>query len=207
MRPLAGMRSLRVVGASSHGTPPVGLNLPDISPARRALILYTSGTTSKPKGVVTTHANIQAQVESLVAAWEWSARDHILPVLPLHHIHGVVNVLLCPLWAGAVCEFLPRFDARQVWERIAAGGLTLFMAVPTTYHRLIAAWEAASEDSRIACSAGCRKLRLMVSGSAALPIQTLERWREISGHVLLERYGMTEIGMALPRAVADVQTD
>jgi malonyl-CoA/methylmalonyl-CoA synthetase len=201
IRSLADERSLRVINVTnvvaSHGTPPVGLEEPEYSASRRALILYTSGTTSKPKGVVTTHANIQAQVESLVSAWHWSANDHILHVLPLHHIHGVVNVLLCSLWSGAICEFLPRFDARQAWHRIAHGGLTLFMAVPTIYARLIAAWEQASPEEQRIWSTAAAGLRLMVSGSAALPVATLERWRAITGHVLLERYGMTEIGMAL----------
>jgi len=84
-----------------------------------------------------------------------------------------------------------------VWARIGSGELTVFMAVPTVYGRLIAAWEGADPARREALSAGCRGMRLMVSGSAALPVSTLERWREISGHTLLERYGMTEIGMAL----------
>src|SRR5205823_5575133 len=94
---------------------------------------------------------------------------------------------------------LPKFDAERVWARIAAGELTLFMAVPTIYAKLIGAWEAAPPERRRAWSAGCAppRMRLMVSGSAALPVQRLERWREISGHILLERYGMTEIGMAL----------
>jgi len=163
------------------------------------MMVYTSGTTGKPKGVVTTHTNIVAQVASLVAAWEWRADDWILLVLPLHHVHGIVNVLTCALWAGARCEMLPKFDAEQVWGRVAAGELTLFMAVPTIYGKLITAWEAAAPDRRRAWSAGCAppRMRLMVSGSAALPVQRLERWHEITGHVLLERYGMTEIGMAL----------
>src|SRR5208337_450643 len=97
------------------------------------------------------------------------------------------------LWSGATCEMLPRFDANAVWERIASGSLTLFMAVPTVYVRLIAAWDAAAPERRAELSRGCAKLRLMVSGSAALPVSTLERWKEISGHTLLERYGMTEI--------------
>jgi malonyl-CoA/methylmalonyl-CoA synthetase len=92
---------------------------------------------------------------------------------------------------------LPSFDAQRVWERLASGDITVFTAVPTIYHRLIAAWDAAPPDVRRAWSAGVGGLRLMMSGSAALPVQTLERWREISGHTLLERYGMTEIGMAL----------
>jgi malonyl-CoA/methylmalonyl-CoA synthetase len=92
---------------------------------------------------------------------------------------------------------LPRFDARAVWERFTRGDLTLFMAVPTIYSKLISAWEGASADERAAWSSAASRLRLMVSGSAALPARVLERWREITGHVLLERYGMTEIGMAL----------
>jgi malonyl-CoA/methylmalonyl-CoA synthetase len=175
--------------------------LPDITPhitgQRRAMILYTSGTTSRPKGVVTTHANITAQVMSLVEAWEWSASDRIVLCLPLHHVHGIINVVCCALWLGAPCQMLPRFDANHTWDLIASGNLTLFMAVPTIYAKLISAWDTASPERRVRLSQSCAKLRLMVSGSAALPVSTLQRWKEISGHTLLERYGMTEIGMAL----------
>ncbi|MGO9555385.1 MAG: acyl-CoA synthetase [Syntrophobacteraceae bacterium] len=171
--------------------------LPSVVESRRAMIIYTSGTTGKPKGVVSTHENIAAQITSLVEAWGWTGEDRILEVLPLHHIHGIVNVIACALWVGAVCEIFPAFDAQKVWDRIAQGGLTLFMAVPTIYVRLIDAWEKASAAEQERMSRGCRQMRLMVSGSAALPVPTLERWKEISGHVLLERYGMTEIGMGL----------
>ena len=171
--------------------------LPAVPSRRRAMILYTSGTTSDPKGVVTTHANITAQITSLIEAWEWSPDDRIVLCLPLHHVHGIINVVSCALWTGAACEMLPRFDANAVWERIAGRSVTLFMAVPTIYVKLIAAWEASPLDRRTKLSQGAAQLRLMVSGSAALPVNTLERWREITGHTLLERYGMTEIGMAL----------
>lgn len=180
--------------------------LPDVSSDRRAMILYTSGTTGKPKGVVTTHANIAAQVTSLVQAWGWNRDDRILNVLPLHHVHGIVNVLCCALWTGAVCEIFPRFEAAEVWSRIAGGGLTLFMAVPAIYAKLIDFWEKASPADRAEMSAGCAGMRLMVSGSAALPVSDLNRWREISGHVLLERYGMTEIGMALSNPLKGKRT-
>ena len=170
--------------------------LPDVAESRRAMMVYTSGTTGKPKGVVTTHANLRAQITALIEAWEWTPSDRILLVLPLHHVHGIVNVVLSALWAGAICEMLPKFDATEAWARIASGRLTLFMAVPTIYRRLIAAWESADE-LRTARSAGCRRMRLMISGSAALPVATLEEWRRLSGHTLLERYGMTELGMAL----------
>jgi len=171
--------------------------LPDITSERRAMILYTSGTTSRPKGVVTTHANNTAQIMSLVEAWEWSADDRIVLCLPLHHVHGIINIVSCALWSGATCRMLPRFDANAVWDCIADGGVTLFMAVPTVYMKLIAAWDMASPERRARLTQACARLRLMVSGSAALPVSTLQRWKGISGHTLLERYGMTEIGMAL----------
>ena len=196
LAPIATARGIRALSYDPVATcQPT--DLPNIGSERRAMILYTSGTTSRPKGVVTTHANNTAQIESLVEAWEWSADDHVLLFLPLHHVHGIINVVSCALWSGAACEMMPRFDANLVWERIALGGLTLFMAVPTIYVKLIAAWDAAAPERRAALRRACGPLRLMVSGSAALPVSTLERWKEISGHTLLERYGMTEIGMAL----------
>jgi malonyl-CoA/methylmalonyl-CoA synthetase len=161
------------------------------------MMLYTSGTTGRPKGVVWTHANLRAQLEALSEAWGWRADDRTLLVLPLHHVHGIVNVLTCALWNGAACEVHAKFDVYEVWDRIGSRALTVFMAVPTVYDRLIAAWEMAGPARREHLLDACRGMRLMVSGSAALPVRTLERWREISGHTLLERYGMTEIGMAL----------
>lgn len=171
--------------------------LPAVEAARGAMILYTSGTTGRPKGVVITHGALEAQVRSLVHAWGWNEDDHVLLVLPLHHVHGIVNVLTCALWTGARCSVLPRFDAATVWERLARGDLTLFMAVPTIYARLLSAWEGADAASRRRWSEGARRLRLAVSGSAALPVSVLERWQDVTGQRLLERYGMTEIGMAL----------
>jgi malonyl-CoA/methylmalonyl-CoA synthetase len=170
---------------------------PAIDAGRRAMMVYTSGTTGKPKGVVATHANIAAQVESLVTAWEWTTTDRTLLVLPLHHVHGIINVVSSALWSGALLEIHPRFDPEATWDRLVSRELTVFTAVPTIYHRLIQSWEAAPPEVRRSRSAGCRALRLMMSGSAALPRQVLARWQDISGHVLLERYGMTEVGMAL----------
>jgi malonyl-CoA/methylmalonyl-CoA synthetase len=198
--PIAESRGIRAVSYDElcrwQRPEPLDLGL-NVTNDRRAMILYTSGTSSRPKGVVTTHANITAQIKSLVAAWEWSADDRILLCLPLHHVHGIINVVSCALWAGATCQMLPRFDANVVWDLIASGTLTLFMAVPTIYTKLIAAWEAAPPEHRKLLSSRCAGMRLMVSGSAALPVSTLRRWKDISGHTLLERYGMTEIGMAL----------
>ena len=171
--------------------------LPDIAPERRAMILYTSGTTSKPKGVVTTHANIQAQIESLVEAWEWNAADRIPLFLPMHHIHGIINVTLCALWSGAMIEPFPRFDLAVIFKRVREDAYSLFMAVPTIYVKLIQALEAAPPEDCAAIVGGFARMRLMVSGSAALPASVHERWTKLTGQKLLERYGMTEIGMAI----------
>ena len=188
-----------VVAGAPQARPaqPRAVASPEPEPDGPAMMLYTSGTTGRPKGVVHTHHSLRAQIESLVQAWAWSADDRIPLVLPLHHVHGVVNVTLCALWAGALCEAPGGFDALATWERLASGDITLFMAVPTIYTRLIAAWQSANPTERERWSAGAARVRLMVSGSAALPVSTLERWREITGHVLLERYGMTELGMVL----------
>jgi len=197
LAPVAERAGVGILGSVAALEGPNPGSLPAVAPGRRAMMLYTSGTTGRPKGVVTTHANLVSQVTSLVDAWGWGPSDRILLVLPLHHLHGILNVLTCALWAGAVCEMLPAFDTDAVWDRLASGQLTLFMAVPTVYRKLIAAWDAAPAERQRALSAGSAGLRLMVSGSAALPVATLERWRRITGHALLERYGMTEIGMAL----------
>ena len=200
--PSAGRRGLRVLSTAGPDADPgsaaAHARLPHVAAERGAMLLYTSGTTGKPKGVLSTHANLAAQIESLIAAWEWSARDRVLHVLPLHHLHGILNALCCALWAGACCEFLPRFEAERVLDRIAdSTELTLLMAVPTMYAKLADAWDRAEPERRSRISARLSRLRLMVSGSAALPVAMLERWHAISGHVLLERYGMTEFGMGL----------
>jgi malonyl-CoA/methylmalonyl-CoA synthetase len=175
--------------------------LPSINQNRRAMILYTSGTTNLPKGVVTTHANIEAQVTTLVSAWQYSANDHILCILPLHHVHGIINVVACTLWSGGTVEFLPHFSAVGVFDwmnSIASARLQgVFMAVPTIYFKLIAHFETLAPAIQQQLSAAMAQFRLMISGSAALPVSVMQKWETISGHRLLERYGMTEIGMAI----------
>jgi malonyl-CoA/methylmalonyl-CoA synthetase len=172
-------------------------SLPAVPAQRRAMILYTSGTTSRPKGVVTSHAQIEAQIRCLVEAWGWRADDRIPLFLPLHHVHGIVNVLACALWSGASVEAFESFDMQAVLARVAERAYTLFMAVPTIYVKLIEALESATPPARQAFAAGFASMRLMVSGSAALPASVHERWTELTGQRLLERYGMTEIGMGI----------
>lgn len=177
--------------------PLMGRELPAVSSSRAALILYTSGTTNKPKGVVLTHGNLEAQMENLIQAWEWSNNDHILSVLPLHHIHGIVNVIGCSLLSGATCSFVDSFSAKQVFDLFAEGQINVFMAVPTVYYKLIAYWETLTPDQQTMYYAKLQAFRLMVCGSAALPVTIMDKWKTISGHTLLERYGMTEIGMGI----------
>jgi len=172
--------------------------LPRLAPTRRAMILFTSGTTNKPKGVVSTHASIEAQVTALVEAWKWEADDRIPLFLPMHHLHGILNILCCGLWSGAAIEPVDKFDADVLCARVAEGAYTLFMAVPTIYVRLLK-WLDATENAskRDKVIRGFGAMRLMVSGSAALPASIHKEWSDLTGQVLLERYGMTEIGMAL----------
>ncbi len=173
------------------------LPLPDLDGERRAMILYTSGTTSKPKGVVSTHANIQAQITTLVEAWGWQSDDSIPLFLPLHHVHGIVNVMSCGLWSGARVDCVGPFDATEVLERVADRQYTVFMAVPTIYVKLIRILEDADEKDLARFTDGFAQMRLMVSGSAALPASVHEQWTGLTSQKLLERYGMTEIGMGL----------
>jgi malonyl-CoA/methylmalonyl-CoA synthetase len=175
-----------------------------------ALILYTSGTTGKPKGVMHTHAGVNAMISDLTSAWEYSSSDKILHFLPLHHLHGVLNKLLCTLHVGATVEFMPSAQAKVLWNRLATESsnlpdpVTIFMAVPTVYAKLLEyhreVMTKGSDNDKSALQRAVRAMhdmRLMVSGSAALPDNVLHAWKDLSGHTLLERYGMTEIGMGL----------
>ncbi|ORZ12795.1 hypothetical protein BCR42DRAFT_419996 [Absidia repens] len=182
----------------------------DMDINRRALIVFTSGTTGKPKGAVSTHDNIDAQTSVLVSEWKWTPHDRIYHGLPLHHVHGIINALLCPLYAGATVEMHEKFDATKTWQRWAdtelkhLSPLTVFMAVPTVYSKLIASYKAMrNETDQQMYAKACQQFRFMVSGSASLPTPLRDAWYNISGHVLLERYGMTELGMALSQPYDD----
>ena len=165
-------------------------------PETPALMLYTSGTTGKPKGAVLSHRALAIQQELLAEAWGLSSSDVLLHALPLHHMHGLCIALLSCLGAGATIRLLPSrvpasggpgFDAARVWRDMERS--SVFMAVPTIYKKLF--------DSPSECMQNAIKLRLATSGSAALPVTLAEKWRELTGAIPLERFGMTEIGVGL----------
>lgn len=148
------------------------------------------------------HKNLHVQTDTLINAWRWTEEDIILHTLPLHHVHGTVNALFCPLFIGATVVLLPKFSAKEVWSQFLGSHegnkITVFMAVPTMYAKLVEEFENSLSTRREAVKTEMQKyVRLMVSGSAPLPVPLYEKWLEITGHRLLERYGMTEIGMCL----------
>lgn len=161
------------------------------------------------KGVLLPQAVLTAQSRSLIEAWNYSPSDRLLHVLPLHHIHGTVNALLTPLFAGSTIEFMFPFNADAVWKRLAAPFLpdasikekiTFFTVVPTVYSRLLSSYKSLPQDVQEAGrqATSPEHMRVSISGSAALPTPIKTAWKDLSrGNVLLERYGMTEVGMAL----------
>ncbi|KAK0516410.1 hypothetical protein JMJ35_001013 [Cladonia borealis] len=200
---------LSIVEKRRHGSGHDEVQLVHLPMKKGGMMLYTSGTTSRPKGVLLPERVLTAQAQSLQKAWEYTTRDHLLHVLPLHHIHGTVNALLTPLFAGSTIEFLFPFNVDAVWERLAAPFLadgkskepiTFLTVVPTVYHRFLSSYDNLPDPTKEAVKKALapENLRLNISGSAALPTPTKKAWTELSGgNVLLERYGMTEVGMAL----------
>jgi len=161
-----------------------------------ALMLFTSGTTGRPKGVCITHGNLHHHATLLSNAWQLGPDTRLLHALPLHHMHGIAIAWLPCLLAGGTIVALQRFDAHAVWEAIADQRANTFMGVPTMYHQLLATFDEANASARSRWRAGARSLQLATSGSAALPPDLAERWEQLSGAAPLERYGMTEIGVA-----------
>ena len=195
-----------------------------------ALVLYTSGTTGSPKGVLHTRDGLQKMIEALTFAWEYTSSDSILHFLPLHHLHGVLNKLLCTLWAGGQVEFLPSAKASVVWRRLSEEGkliesndkekemkegkkrLTMMQAVPTVYAKLLEASRGCGASTSTSPSSielalalkALKAMRFHSCGSAALPDPIMQGWLDLTGHTLLERYGMSELGMVLSNPYKEV---
>ena len=157
----------------------------DVAPDDTAVLLYTSGTTGRPKGAMITHGNLAANALALHQAWGWRPDDVLLHALPLFHFHGLFVACHCVLLNGTKMILLPRFDVATVMQSLPKA--TVFMGVPTFYTRLLAD-PAFGRDV-------CAHMRLFVSGSAPLLPQTFDEFQQRTGHTILERYGMTETGM------------
>ena len=150
-----------------------------------AAILYTSGTTGRSKGAMLTHDNLASNAKTLHKAWHWQQGDVLLHALPLFHVHGLFVASHCALLGGSKMVFLPKFDGADVVRRLK--GVTVFMGVPTYYVRLLAE-DALTREA-------CANMRLFVSGSAPLLLETFNSFIARTGFTILERYGMSETNM------------
>jgi malonyl-CoA/methylmalonyl-CoA synthetase len=151
-----------------------------------ALVIYTSGTTGPPKGVVLQRAALAANLAAVYDAWDWTAADRVVHALPLYHVHGLLLGTLGPLWRGGSAHHVGRFDPHAIGAALEAGG-TMVFGVPTMWSRIAAACE--EDPALVASFAGAR---LLVSGSAGLPLSLHERLGRLFGRRVIERYGMSE---------------
>lgn len=172
----------------SAGTAGTGEEEPDEHAA--ALIVYTSGTTGPPKGVVLSRRAVRENLDAVASAWEWTSDDVLVHGLPLFHVHGLILGTLGPLRLGGTVHHLGKFSPAGVAEELT-GSATMLFGVPTMYRRLA---DEAETDPTIARALG--QARLLVSGSAALPAAEHERISRLTGQQVVERYGMTETIMS-----------
>ncbi len=164
---------------------------PTVPASALAWIVYTSGTTGRPKGVMMSHRALAANLLAVTGLWEVDKRDRVIATLPLFHVHGLGLVALGSLLVGATIILKIKFSASDVVDDVARGA-TVFMGVPTMYHLLLDHLEAHPEAGPVLGHA-----RLFTAGSAALSAASFEAFRRHTGHNILERYGMTETGFTL----------
>lgn len=169
---------------AARGTTPLD-EVIDRRSSDQAAMLYTSGTTGKPKGAMITHGNLVTNARALFETWGWRHDDVLLHALPVFHVHGLFVALHCAMLGGSAVDFLPRFEISAV--RAALPRSTVMMGVPTFYSRLLAATDFGREE--------CAHMRLFISGSAPLPETVFRAFVARTGHAVLERYGMTETGI------------
>lgn len=167
-------------------TPPAALD-----PEAPALIVFTSGTTGQPKGAILSHRALVTNLRAVTCAWEWQPADRLLLTLPCSHLHGLGLGLLGSLLAGSSVVLRARFAAEEVPGDLARFAATMFFGVPTMYNRLVQLPRHAVDREDLS------GMRLWVSGSAPLLVPTYERFLQLFGHALVERFGMTEGGFMI----------
>jgi acyl-CoA synthetase (AMP-forming)/AMP-acid ligase II len=180
----------RSFGAVSAAGEPPGPDSPHAD-HDTALLIYTSGTTGRSKGVALSMAAMVTAMRSLTELWGWRAEDVLVLALPLFHVHGLGIGVHGALLHGMTIELVPRFSAAAVIGAVERGG-TIFMGVPTMYRMLLDHLETRPEDA-----AALGRARLFTAGSAALPVADFERFEALTGHRILERYGMSETLLTL----------
>ena len=158
----------------------------DHAPETPAFVVYTSGTTGPPKGVVLPRRAVTSNLDALAEVWEWTGDDVLVHGLPLFHVHGLIIGVVGPLRRGGTLHHLGRFSSEAAAAELA-GPATMMFGVPTMYHRLA---QDCAADPALAAKIG--NARLLVSGSAALPATDHERMAAATGQRVVERYGMTE---------------
>ena len=187
----AGVAEVLTIGADEGGSLPERRDAaaPGFTPVPRgpddlAAILYTSGTTGRSKGAMLTHQALASNALTLKESWYFSADDVLIHALPIFHTHGLFVATNITLITGSSCIFMSKFDADEILDYMPEA--TVLMGVPTFYVRLLET-EGLGKASV--------NMRLFVSGSAPLLAETHDRWRKVTGHAILERYGMTETNM------------
>ncbi|MEO8003311.1 MAG: malonyl-CoA synthase [Betaproteobacteria bacterium] len=171
--------------ADAASSLPTEFKTAESAPDDLAVILYTSGTTGRSKGAMVTHHNLVSNARVLVDRWAFTERDVLLHALPIFHIHGLFVANHCALLSGAKMLWHRKFDAKLVLRDLARA--TVMMGVPTFYTRLLAETTFGRE--------ACGDMRLFISGSAPLLLETFVEFEQRSGRRILERYGMSESGM------------
>lgn len=156
-------------------------------PNDTALLCYTSGTTGRPKGAMITHRNLVTNTLALQEVWKWTEKDVLLHVLPLFHIHGLCVALHGGLNAGSTVILHEKFEPQDSLKAIEEMRVTMFMAVPTIYYRLLQAWRETKSD--------LSSMRVFISGSAPMSKELMEEFWSDTGFRIMERYGMTEAQM------------
>jgi malonyl-CoA/methylmalonyl-CoA synthetase len=190
--PVIDLAAFENIGVADDASVPASRHAPVVKKDEdAALIVYTSGTTGRPKGAVLSERALSSNLSTVAEAWQWTESDRLLLTLPCFHLHGLGLGILGSLLVGSSIVLRDRFRAEEIFPDIRTHRCTMFFGVPTMYNRLVTLPEDVSD------AVDLRSMRLWVSGSAPLTATTFERFRERFHYEILERFGMSEGGFML----------